>query len=134
MTSPPTGWDSLPNDSDHSLEADLARIKYYRNEVYGHSNNLEIPDEQFLDLWGKISEALLRIAANLSTEKQSNWKDAIENFLRDPLTPAEEGYAEELELWYQKEIDNTKVLQELVQEVRELRKDTRDQQDGQFKI
>ena len=134
LTPPPTGWDSLPNDFDHSLEADLARIKYYRNEVYGHSNNLEIPDEQFLDLWGKISEALLRIAANLSTEKQSNWKDAIENFLRDPLTPAEEGYAEELELWYQKEIDNTKVLQELVQEVRELRKDTRDQQDGQFKI
>ena len=134
LTSPPTGLDSLPNDSDHSLEADLARIKYYRNEVYGHSNNLEIPDEQFLDLWWKISEALLRIAANLSTEKQSNWKDAIENFLRDPLTPAEEGYAEELELWYQKDIDNTKVLQELVQEVRELRKDTRDQQDGQFKI
>ena len=33
LTSPPTGWDSLPNDSDHSLEADLARIKYYRNEV-----------------------------------------------------------------------------------------------------
>ena len=96
LTSPPTGWDSLPNDSDNSLEADLARIKYYRNEVYGHSNNLEIPDEQFLDLWGKISEALLRIAANLRTEKQSNWKDAIENFLRDPLTPAEEGYAEEL--------------------------------------
>ncbi|CAH3159859.1 unnamed protein product, partial [Porites evermanni] len=130
LTTPPTGWDSLPNDFDHSLEADLARIKYYRNEVYGHSNNLEIPDEQFLDLWGKISEALLRIAAHLCPEKQNNWKDAMEKFLRDPLTPEEERYAEELELWYQKDIDNTKVLRELVQEVRELREDTRDQQDG----
>ena len=134
LTPPPTGWDSLPNDFDHSLEADLARIKYYRNEVYGHSNNLEIPDEQFLDLWGKISEALLRIAAHLCPEKQNNWKDAMEKFLRDPLTPEEERYAEQLELWYQKDIDNTKVLRELVQEVRELREDTRDQQDGQFKI
>ena len=31
----------------------LLRIKYYRNEVYAHSNNLEIPDEEFLDRWGK---------------------------------------------------------------------------------
>ena len=134
LTTPPTGWDSLPNDFDHSLGADLLRIKNYRNEVYAHSNNLEIPDEKFLDLWGKISKALLRIAAHLCPEKQSNWKNAIANFLRDPLTPEEGRYAEELELWYQKDIDNTKVLRELVQEVKELRKDTRDQQDGQFKI
>ena len=58
----------------------------------------------------------------------------MEKFLRDPLTPEKESYAEGLELWYQKDIDNTKVLRELVQEVKELRKDTRDQQDGQFKI
>ncbi|KAM7432038.1 hypothetical protein ABFA07_017494 [Porites harrisoni] len=134
LTPPPTGWDSLPNDFDHSLEADLARIKYYRNEVYGHSNNLEIPDEQFLDLWGKISEALLRIAGHLCPEKQNNWKDAMEKFLRDPLTPEEERYAEELELWYQKDIDNTKVLRELVQEVKELREDTRDQQDAMLRL
>ena len=51
----------------------------------------------------------------------------MEKFLRDSLTPEEERYAEELELWYQKDIDNTKVLRELVQEVKELRKDTRDQ-------
>ena len=62
---PPTGWDSLPNDSEHSLEADMVRIKYYRNEVYGHSRNLELSDDQFLDLWGKISKALLRIGAKL---------------------------------------------------------------------
>ena len=57
LTSPPTGWYSLPNDFDHSLGADLLRIKYYRNEVYAHSNNLEIADGEFLDRWGKISEA-----------------------------------------------------------------------------
>ena len=66
LTPPLTGWDSLPNDSDHSLEADIVRIKFYRNEA----------DDQFDDLWRQMSEALLRIAANLSPQKQSNWKDA----------------------------------------------------------
>ena len=105
LTPPLTGWDSLPNDSDHSLEADMVRIKFYRNEVYGHTKNLEIPDDQFDDLWRQMSEALLRIAANLNPQKQSNWKDAIDKFLLEPLTPEEEIYAKELELWYEKDLD-----------------------------
>ena len=129
---PPTGWDSLPNDSEHSLQADMVRIKYYRNEVYGHSRNLELSDDQFLDLWGKISKALLRIGAKLSHEKQIRLKGTIEKFLHDPLTPEEERYADELEQWYEKDIDNKKVLQELVQEVREMKEDFRGQQVGQY--
>ena len=115
LTPPLTGWDSLPNDSDHSLEADLARIKFYRNEVYGHTKNLEIPDDQFDDLWRQISESLLRIAASLSSEKRSNWKDAIDKFLLEPLTPEEERYAEELALWYEKDLDLKKLVQDLTQ-------------------
>ena len=141
LTPPTTGWDSRPNDFDHSLGADLVRIKYYRNEVYGHSRNLEIPDDQFLDLWGKISEALLRIAANLSPEKQSNWKGAIENFLHEPLTPKEERYAEELELWMEKDSDTRRLLQGLYEEFREFKEEVRSRltpvtqhQEGQFKI
>ena len=34
LISPLTGWDSLPNHFDHSLEADLARIKNYRYKVF----------------------------------------------------------------------------------------------------
>ena len=141
LTPPTTGWDSRPNDFDHSLAADLVRIKYYRNEVYGHSRNLEIPDDRFLDFWGKISEALLRIAANLSPEKQSNWKGAIENFLHEPLTPKEERYAEELELWMEKDSDTRRLLQGLYEEFREFKEEVRSRltpvtqhQEGQFKI
>ena len=110
----------------------MVRIKYYRNEVYGHSRNLELSDDQFLDLWGKISKALLRIGAKLSHEKQIRLKGTIEKFLHDPLTPEEERYADELEQWYEKDIDNKKVLQELVQEVREMKEDCRGQQVGQY--
>ena len=139
LTPPPTGWDSLPNDSDHTLGADLVRIKYYRNEVYGHSRNLEIQDDRFIDLWGKISEALLRIAANLSPERQSNWRDAIENFLHEPLTPEEERYAKQLDVWTESDSDTRRLLQGLIEEFREFKEEARGRQtletqhlEGQF--
>ena len=74
----------------------------------------------------------MRIGAKLSHEKQIRLKGTIEKFLHDPLTPEEERYADELEQWYEKDIDNKKVLQELVQEVREMKEDFRGQQVGQY--
>jgi len=68
---PATGWDALPTSTDDSLEADLVRIKYYRNSVYGHvSQNMEITDDEFPQLWEDISEALLRIASKISSRKK----------------------------------------------------------------
>ena len=37
LTAPSTGWDSLPPASDTSVEANIARVKYYRNSVYGQN-------------------------------------------------------------------------------------------------
>ena len=37
----------------------------------------------------------------------------MEKFLRDPLTPEEERYAEELELWYQKTSTTQKCYENL---------------------
>ena len=62
LTPPLTGWDCLPPTSDLSHESDLVRIKFYRNAIYGHNQTMEISDDEFVDLWGEISEALLRIA------------------------------------------------------------------------
>lgn len=125
LSPPHTGWNNLPNDSDHSLESGLTRIKWYRNNVYGHSQNMEIPNAEFVDLWRKISEALLRIAASISLEKRNHWKNAIEKFLHEPLTPEAERYAEELKLWYEKDLDVKKGIEGLHQEVRGLREDVR---------
>ena len=81
---PVTGWDSLPSCADHSLEADLARIKYYRNSVYGHNQTMEILESKFGNLWKEISEALLRIAGNTSPAKKNEWKKSIDKLLDDP--------------------------------------------------
>ncbi|KAL9955925.1 hypothetical protein ACROYT_G037328 [Oculina patagonica] len=83
---PATGWDSLPPSTDDTLSADLARIKFYRNQFSHDNNNMEIDDARFLLLWQEISEAIVRIAKSISDEKGKAWKSQI-NSLRDaPLT------------------------------------------------
>ena len=118
----PRGWDSLPNSSDHSLEADLVRIKYYRNEVY-HSKTMEITNTEFSDLWGKISEALLRIAAAISHEKKDEWKKSIDDYLHKPLTPAEDRYTEQLNKWYKEDMDVKTELEKLREEIKTMKED-----------
>ena len=101
----PRGWDDLPNGSDHTLVADLVRIKYYRNEIYGHRSTMEISDSDFIRLWKEIREALLRIATNISHTKRDEWEKSIDDLLRNPLTPSEERCIEELETWYKQDMD-----------------------------
>ena len=101
----PRGWDKLPSGSDHTLVADLVRIKYYRNEIYGHCPNMETSDKDFIRLWKEISETLLRIATNISPAKRDEWEKSIDSLLRDPLTPDEERCIEELKTWYMRDMD-----------------------------
>jgi len=44
---PATGWDDLPPTTDTSLEANLVRIKHYRNKVAAHSSKAEVDDTNF---------------------------------------------------------------------------------------
>ena len=53
-------WDKLPPSTDHSREADLARIKYYRNVIYGHITTTAVDDAHFQSYWNDISAALIR--------------------------------------------------------------------------
>ncbi|XP_067029220.1 NLR family CARD domain-containing protein 3-like isoform X2 [Acropora muricata] len=62
--SPPvsTGsWDKLPPDSDNSTEANIVRIKCYRNDVYGHATKTSVDDATFNVHWQKISSAVLAL-------------------------------------------------------------------------
>ena len=111
LTPPVTGWDNLPNSTDLCLEADLVRIKFYRNEVYGHSKNMEISDAKFVDLWREISEALLRIAGSLSVAKKDEWKKSIDKFLCDPLTSDLAQSLAELQSWYKKDMDTKEIVE-----------------------
>ena len=113
LTPPATGWDILPNSTDHSLEADLVRIKFYRNKIYGHNRSMEISNADFENLWMEISDALLRIAGRISSAKRDEWKNSIEKFFHEPLTPDAKECVDELRLWYLLDMDTKDKLEKL---------------------
>ena len=120
LTPPSTGWDVLPASSDHSLTADLARIKYYRNSVYGHVNqSMEVTDDEFSSLWQEINDSLVRIARQISPVKKNEWQKAIDKLLTDPLTDEDERNVQELETWYVNDMEIKKSIEVLNNTVQE---------------
>ena len=112
---PSKGWDILPAPADHGLVAELARIKHYRNAVYGHVNgNMEITDDKFLQLWKDIGQALIGVAAYLGSPSKCDWQTKIDKLLKDPLTAEDERNIQELQEWYKKDKDIKKSLDQLV--------------------
>ena len=120
LTPPETGWNSLPNSTDHSLEADLVRIKFYRNKIYGHNHSMEITNADFENLWMEVSEALLRIAGGISSAKRDEWKKSIETFFHEPLTPDAKECVDELRLWYLMDMDTKDKLEKLDEKMEQM--------------
>ena len=59
---PPRGWDSLPDAADASFEADITRIKFYRN-MYGHvTRDPNITVDKLKTLWHEIGFSILALA------------------------------------------------------------------------
>ena len=128
LTPPVTGWDALPASTDDSLEADLARIKYYRNSMYGHvTENMEISDDEFSVRWREVSEALVRVAGQISPAKAKEWKNAIDTFLKDPLTEEDKRHEQELQRWYQNDTEVKEYLEKVESSVKNLEKEVREQ-------
>ena len=89
--SPPvsTGsWDELPPDSDNSTEANIVRIKCYRNDVYGHATKTSVDDATFNVLWQRISNAVLALG--------SGYGDVISRLKTECMDPAAEAHYQQL--------------------------------------
>ena len=72
-----TGWHTLPSQSDASIEANIARIKYFRNEL-SHSPSTAITESEFEDKWNQISSALEGILVYIQRTK-------IQRLKNDPI-------------------------------------------------
>ena len=122
LAPPATGWDALPASTDHSLTADIARIKFYRNSIYSHVNQgMAITNDEFPTLWQEISEALVRIAGQLSPARKTAWQIAIAKYLTDPLTVEDERNLQELEAWYKSDMDVKKSIVEVSERISHLK-------------
>ena len=61
LTPPPSGWHTKPPSSDTSHEANLARVKFYRNVLYGHVTTTGVDTPTFSALWTEISGVLVNL-------------------------------------------------------------------------
>ena len=93
LSTPAAGWDNLPAATDTNTEDDIARVKYYRNNLYGHASQASIDDVSFNALWQEIREALVRLGG-------ASFGATIDNLKTDPTDPdTEEHYRKLLEQW-----------------------------------
>ena len=67
LSPPPSGsWHKMPPVSDTSTKANLARIKYYRNVLYGHVTTTGIQTSVFDVKWQEISSVLVSLGLSQS--------------------------------------------------------------------
>ena len=88
LTPPATGWDNLPPAADTSAEANIARVKYYRNHVYRNASQASVDDATFNTYWQDISNALVGLgadAAAINTLKTQSMDSVIEKHYQELL-------------------------------------------------
>ena len=88
LTPPHKGWHHEPPPTDTSHEANLARIKFFRNQVYGHVTTTGVDAPIFNTLWKEISAVLVSLGLSqpeidrLKTEKcgEEDYLDALRDW------------------------------------------------------
>ena len=102
LSPPAAGWDALPPATDISTEADIARVKYFRNTVYGHAEKASVDDATFHVYWQDIKDALVRLGGPA-------YELAIDDLKNECMDPVfEEHYRELLKEW-KRDDDNTNI-------------------------
>ena len=96
---PATGWDNLPPAADTSAEANIARVKYYRNHVYGRACQASVDDVTFNTYWQDINNALVGLGADAT---------AINTLKTQSMDPVIEKHYQELLRAWEKDDDSSK--------------------------
>ncbi|XP_046858037.1 uncharacterized protein LOC124451460 isoform X1 [Xenia sp. Carnegie-2017] len=65
-------WTNKPNATDHSTEADITRIRLYRNECYAHIPNTSFSLGDFETLWKEVCQPIVRLGISQQKIDQLN--------------------------------------------------------------
>ena len=115
LVRPATGWDTLPPATDTTLEADIVRIKCYRNTVYGHASQASVDDATFNQCWQDIQDALVRLGG-------AGYQSVIDDLKKECMDPDfVEHYGELLKQWVMDEDSIKEILDRIVEEVNSLK-------------
>ncbi|XP_028412208.1 uncharacterized protein LOC114535031 [Dendronephthya gigantea] len=117
---PSTGWGVMPPNTDRSTQANITRIKCYRNEVIAHVTTTRVENSTFQSLWRKISQAIVGLGVS---------QGDVDDLEKCPLGPEEEVYVQKLKDWKMHEdecIKLLKVIEAGVNNVTQVTEETRD--------
>ena len=114
---PATGWNTMPPNTDRSPQANIVRIKLFRNQIYAHVTSTKVDDATFESLWQKITQALVEL--NIP-------QNDVDDLKTSPLGPEEEIYLGILEGWKLQEEGSIKMLQAIGTSVNNLTKITKE--------
>jgi len=112
--SPPvsTGnWDELPPESDNSTEANIVRIKFFRNDVYAHASKASINDATFNQLWKNISNAIIGLESGKNVTSCATAIGKVKTECMDPDTEAH--FRDLLNDWKKYDYNTKEMLEEL---------------------
>ena len=104
LSPPPSGWHTKPPPGDVSLEANLARIRFFRNELYGHVSTTGVDAPTFSALWMEISAVLVALGLHQAE---------IDRLTAERC--GEEDYIDVLLAWADSEDDIESKLKEVLQ-------------------
>ena len=94
LTAPSTGWHKMPAEDDHSVEANIARIKCFRNELC-HGTSTGVPNDEFEEKWEQVSSCLEALELYAYRQK-------IERLKSDPVDhDIQRRVEEEVDQWAQ---------------------------------
>ena len=78
LKAPPSSnnWRTMPSDNDKSVEADILRLKIYRNTIVAHAKVCDIADDEF----EQVSKHIIAIFERLGG---AEWKEKAENMAKE---------------------------------------------------
>ena len=97
VTFPASGWHNNPSESDTSPEADITRLKFFRQIVYSHASVASVDNFTFSLYWNNIKDTFLRIGG----ASYGDVIDPIASYCID--ADLEEHYRELLREWLKDE-------------------------------
>lgn len=120
LTPPVTGWGSFPTPADITNEADIVRIKYYRNTIYGHANEASVDDVIYAAYWQDIKDTLVRLGGR-------HYITTIDHLEKESIDPEyEEHYQDLLRQWVKDEENIKDKLDEIAETLGKKLEDVRE--------
>ena len=125
-------WHKIPIVSDHSVEADIVRVRLFRNERFGHIPNTAVSDGDFQSFWAEISGSLVRLGIDQREidrlESEPCGKEEVERVLNE-WEKSESEITKSLERIRAVVDEHGNILNEMKDDVKALRKDNESRSD-----